>query len=253
MRRAPLLRHGRPLLIAHRGASADRPENTTAAFDEALTQGCDGFECDVQVSADGVPFLYHDRTLARVGRRGRRVAELDAQEIARLDAGRWFRRASRGARLLTLERFMERYAGSGLLLVEIKARPADLAGDGATRLATFTSEILLDFRRADLYVLCFERVVLDAIARVAPRLPRVLNVSHPPARLTAAFCRGLAALSVNRRRVTPGLVSAAHRRDLPVMVYTCNTPADLARARAAGVDVVMTDRPGWARLRLERP
>lgn len=237
MTRPSLLHRGRPLLIAHRGASADRPENTTAAFDEALAQGCDGFECDVQVSEDGVPFLHHDRTLARVGCRDQRVAELPARDLAPLE---------------TLARFMGRYAGRTLLLIEIKARPPDLAGDGATRLATHTAEVLLKFPRARMYVLCFERAVLDAMARVAPGLPRVLNMSRPPARLTAAFCRGLAALSVNRRGLTPAFVSAAHRRDLPVMVYTCNTAADLARARAAGVDVLMTDRPGWARHRLER-
>lgn len=242
-----------PLLVAHRGASADRPENTAIAFAEALAQGCDGFECDVQVSSDGVPFLFHDRTLAHLGRRGRRLAQLTASELAGLDAGAWFGRPWRGEPLLTLARFLRLHAGRTRLLVEIKARPADLAGNEPTRLARRTAEVLLRFPRARLAVLCFERVVLDAVAEAAPALPRVLNVSRPPARLSDAFCRDLAALSVNRRRVTPALVEAAHRRGLPVMVYTCNTPGDLNRARAAGVDVIMTDRPGWARRRLAAP
>ena len=55
----------RPLIIGHRGASADAPENTLAAFALALEQGADGIELDVQLCADGVPVVMHDDTVDR--------------------------------------------------------------------------------------------------------------------------------------------------------------------------------------------
>ena len=61
----------RPFSIAHRGASSTHPENTRASFDEALRAPIDGIEFDVQPSRDGVPVLYHDRTLRKLGGGGR--------------------------------------------------------------------------------------------------------------------------------------------------------------------------------------
>ena len=76
--------------IAHRGASRDCPENTLAAFDEALRQGCDGIEMDLQLSRDGVPVIYHDRTLTRAGGGRHRVVSRDLAELRTLDVGARF-------------------------------------------------------------------------------------------------------------------------------------------------------------------
>jgi len=62
----------KPLIIAHRGASAEAPENTLAAFRRALALGVDSIELDVQVTTDGVPVVFHDASLQRLtGKRGR--------------------------------------------------------------------------------------------------------------------------------------------------------------------------------------
>ena len=85
-----------PRVIAHRGASATHPENTLAAFDAALAEGCDGLELDLQLSRDGVPVVYHDRTLRKAGGGARAVHQADWVEITRLDAGRWLDRRYAG-------------------------------------------------------------------------------------------------------------------------------------------------------------
>ena len=54
-------------IVGHRGAAGLAPENTLAAFDEALVQGCDAIELDLQLSRDEIPVVYHDRTLIRTG------------------------------------------------------------------------------------------------------------------------------------------------------------------------------------------
>ena len=97
--REPLARHGAPVLvIAHRGASRRRPENTLPAFDEALRLGCDAIELDVQLSRDGVPVVFHDKTLSRAGAGRKRVAGLKLAELRSLDAGVGFDAAYRGTK-----------------------------------------------------------------------------------------------------------------------------------------------------------
>jgi glycerophosphoryl diester phosphodiesterase len=80
------------LIIAHRGASAEAPENTLAAFRRAIELGADGVELDVRLAADGVPVVIHDATLKRTASIDRRVADMTSTELARLDVGSWFNR-----------------------------------------------------------------------------------------------------------------------------------------------------------------
>lgn len=79
-------------MIAHRGASAYAPENTIAAFDEALQKGCSFLEFDVMLSQDGIPFVFHDDSLKRTTRTKGMFATKNASELKNLDAGKWFSR-----------------------------------------------------------------------------------------------------------------------------------------------------------------
>ena len=79
-----------PLIIGHRGASAVAPENTMAAFREAIRVGADGIEFDVRLASDGVPVVIHDSTLRRTGGLNKHVAELSSHEMSQIDVGSWF-------------------------------------------------------------------------------------------------------------------------------------------------------------------
>ncbi|HET7288282.1 MAG TPA: glycerophosphodiester phosphodiesterase family protein, partial [Pyrinomonadaceae bacterium] len=79
-----------PLIIGHRGASAVAPENTMAAFREAIAVGADGIEFDVRLASDGIPIVIHDSTLRRTGGLNKRVDDLSSQEISQLGVGSWF-------------------------------------------------------------------------------------------------------------------------------------------------------------------
>src|SRR3989338_8135805 len=72
------------LLLAHRGANRQAPENTVAAFRLALEGGCDGCECDVQLSRDGVLVVCHDETLTRTAGLAHRIPELTVVQLAAL-------------------------------------------------------------------------------------------------------------------------------------------------------------------------
>src|SRR5882672_11257344 len=78
-----------PFWIAHRGAGKLAPENTLAAFRVGASHGYRAFECDVKLSADGVPFLLHDATLQRTTPERGTASRLTWSELARLDAGGW--------------------------------------------------------------------------------------------------------------------------------------------------------------------
>ncbi len=113
-----------PLWIAHRGAGRRAPENTLAAFRLGAAHGYRAFECDVKLSADGVPFLLHDSTLERTTN-GRGVAgERPWAELSRLDAGGWHSRAYAGEPMPSLDaiaRYVQR--NDFALNVEIKPTP----------------------------------------------------------------------------------------------------------------------------------
>jgi len=83
-----------PLIIGHRGASAVAPENTMAAFREAITVGAHGIEFDVRLTSDGVPVVIHDSTLRRTGGVNQRVADLSWHDLSEVDVGSWFRPGS---------------------------------------------------------------------------------------------------------------------------------------------------------------
>src|SRR5713101_7709246 len=89
----PFFSSSRPLVFAHRGGSALAPENTITAFDNGLALGSDGLELDVRLSRDGAVVVHHDRTLDRTTNGRGEVAALTSDELARVDAGYYFREA----------------------------------------------------------------------------------------------------------------------------------------------------------------
>src|SRR5206468_4882936 len=116
----PLAAAHRPLRVAHRGASARAPENTLAAFREAIRLGADAIELDVQLSADGVPMVIHDLTVDRTTNGHGSVASFASRDLRRLDAGAWFSSRFKGERVPTLEEALECARGRCGLNVEIK-------------------------------------------------------------------------------------------------------------------------------------
>lgn len=234
-------------VIAHRGASRDRPENTLAAFHEALRQGCDGIELDLQRSRDGVAVVYHDRTVARAGGGRRRVSALDWSELRRLSPGAGFEKAYGRERIPRLDQVLRRFGERTKLLLEVKVR-----GDTAsqTRLveevALRVVELSLERR---VMFLSFEPAVLDALNEAEPGLCRVLNV-NPPATVDATLKRRMTrvdVVSADVRSLTEKFADTVHELGRSLMVFTCNTPRRAELALRCGARGIMTDRPGWLR------
>jgi glycerophosphoryl diester phosphodiesterase len=237
----------RILAVAHRGDSAERPENTAAAFDAAVAAGVDAIELDLRPTADGI-VVCHDHSLARFrgGRRPLRRRRLD--ELREVDVGSWFDRRFAGERLLTLDELLRRYSAKVELLLELKAAGGLFAGRLNHRLCRETVEAVRRARALDrVYILCFSAAVLAEVARLEPRLRLVRNCSFPPRRLEPWLRRQprLHAVDFDRRRLSDRLVTACHAAGLRVFCWSSNDAAAADRAAATGVDGILSDRPEW--------
>lgn len=242
-RGVPSVLPGLEPVIGHRGAAGRAPENTLAGLRRAHALGARWVEFDVMLTADRVPVLIHDETLARTTDGRGEVAGRTAAEIARLDAGSWFAAEFAGERVPTLEQAVALLLSLGLSAnVEIKP---------ATGHATETGEVVADRLRRlwpedgpGLLLSSFERAALATAAEVAPELPRGLLAEDLPQDWEAALGElGCATLHLDHTRLGPEGVRALTTEGVPVLLYTVN---DLARANAllaAGAAAIITDVP----------
>src|SRR5512140_114461 len=124
---------GRPLVLGHRGASADAPENTLAAFRLALAQGADGAELDAWRCATGEVVVAHDEDARRVAGADLRLPDAPLAALRALDVGAWKGEAFRGERMPLLAEVLEALPGA-VVNVELKSRGRDLRlADAAAR------------------------------------------------------------------------------------------------------------------------
>ncbi len=226
-------------IIGHRGARAERPENTLDGFAHALGAGVAGIETDIAMTADFVPVLHHDAALAdgRLICRTRR-AELPAHvpdlaaALALAPAGTW---------LLEVKTYPDRPAESHAPAAVVERVLAVLAGYPAARVS----------------VLAFDWAVLRAVAAQAPGLRRVcLTTPKTAARRDLWWGPGFARLTTPRAVAAAGAqgwaaqqvaltapaAAQAKALGLEVLAWTVNEDVDFARV-APLVDAVITDRP----------
>jgi len=121
--RNPLSLFNYPEIIAHRGASFDAPENTLAAIEEAINQGADAIEIDIQETKDGVPVLFHDYSISRTtsATSNRPINQLTLEEVKALDAGSYFSKDFEGEKIPTLQEALEATKYRANLYIELKA------------------------------------------------------------------------------------------------------------------------------------
>jgi glycerophosphoryl diester phosphodiesterase len=234
--------------ITHRGGGDAAPENTLAAFRTGYAAGFRAFECDVQLSADGVPFLLHDATLTRTaGTRGAAAARRWA-ELRDLDAGAWFGARFRGEPLASLDAVLDFAAARRVWLnLELKPAPGAAARTGvvvATRVARWQREqphahapLLSSFSPRAL------RAASSVLAQRPTRLPLALLCAHYDARVLRGACAlGATALHLHWRALTPARAREIHAAGLALRVYTVNRLPTARRLWAWGVEGVFTDR-----------
>jgi glycerophosphoryl diester phosphodiesterase len=236
----------RPLVIAHRGASAVAPEHTIAAFERALELGADGLQLDVHLSRDDQPVVIHDYTLERTTDGAGAVRALTVRELKRLDVGRWFGGAFGGQRLQTLQEVLERFRDRTRFWIELRG--------GSTLYPGLEERVVGLLEVYDV----LERSLLQSLDARALRIMRSLSrdvrlgvlVAHrrfdPMADLAPglnAVCPSVAILEEAERAAIRGAGRECH-------VWTVNEPVLVDRLVDWRADGIVTDRPElvWGRL-----
>jgi glycerophosphoryl diester phosphodiesterase len=246
-----------PLVYAHRGGAALRPENTLAAFDHGLSLGAGGLELDVHLSRDGIVVVHHDATLDRTTSGRGPLAACTAAQLAGLDAGyrfvgpdgRGFPFRGRGIGVPALATVLARYPGVPLLIelkgrnVEVARRTVDLvrkAGAIETvALGAFSGRLLREARR-------LEPCLRTGASREETRWALYRSWVGLGLRCPAYREFQVPERSGRSVIVSPHFIEHAHRAAVAVKVWTVDTRADIDRLLDWGVDGIISDRPDVA-------
>lgn len=221
----------RPLLVfGHRGAAGHAPENTLASMRWALEAGVDGIEFDVRQLGQALIVL-HDDDLARTTSGSGHYKAMRLADLRALDAGG-------GERVPLLEEVLALAAGHVDINVEVKE-----AG---------IADAVIDALAATQPALAPERVLLSSFdaattARLAARRGGMrlglLYEGDFDAALARAVTLGAWSMHLPFKALDAARIAAVHAAGLRALVYTVNTPSDIARCHAAGVDGVFSDFP----------
>lgn len=235
----------RPLVIAHRGHSAGAPEQTLAAFRQAVELGADMIEADVRRTRDARLVMCHDARVDRVANGSGLVAELTYDELRHLDAGSWFDADYSGERVPSLEELFELAVESGVALcLEVKGETDDEQLVVARAVA---EEIVRRDRMATDFLSSFDHAALAAAAAAFPGLrtapDRLPERGPADPRATVEQARAIPAPVVQHHHedLDAPTVAAAHAAGVAVWAWPPLTRAEIERAVDLDVDGVMGD------------
>ncbi len=235
-----------PLIIAHRGASREAPENTTAAFELAWRQGADAIETDLRLSADGIIVAFHDADGRRILRDPRRIRDLSLSELQALDAGIWKHSKWRGARVATLAEILASIPPDKQVVLELKE---DLV-----------AELVRDLRSAPqdhIVLIAFDAEIIAKAKRALPACRALwlfAEYGSAPSRQRGKFLaqrvRELGVDGVNlrhERRLNAALLGPLRSEGRTIFTHTVNHALSARRCARLALDGITTDRPGDAR------
>jgi glycerophosphoryl diester phosphodiesterase len=231
-------------VIAHRGASAEAPENTLAAFRLGIEQKADFIELDVQESADGEVVVVHDSDLMKLGGPPRKIWEMTAAELRAVDIG---------------SRIDPKYAGEGVPTL------ADVLALAKGRIGVIVE--LKSYGHNDRLE---EKVVALVEAAGMEKACQFMSLDHAMVakmnRLRPEWRVGLLAaktlgdiltvpsdfLAVEAGMANARFVRRVHRAGRDIYVWTVNDPASILLTMSVGVDGLISDRPALARMAVTR-
>ena len=219
------------LVIAHRGASAEKPENTLEAFRRALALKVDGIELDVQLTADGVPVVFHDTSLRRLTGRPGRLANQTWHNLKKLRVA-GTEPIPRLADVLSLVR------GRAVVQIELKRGVSVAPVVRVVRHAGAGPWVILA---------SFESPLVGEAGELAPEIPCMLisegrgGTKKLLRQMAAAGARGL---SLHHKAVrNRAMVEAVHAGGVPLWCWTVNDAAVARRLAGWGVDALLGDNP----------
>ena len=226
-----------PTVMAHRGLSADAPENTLYAFSDAISVGADFIELDVQQTRDGVLVVMHDSNLKRTTGVNKDIWDVDYADIQNLDAGSWFDPAYANARIPTLEETLQFVDKWAKLNIEIKPTK-----HGSDTLEQDVAELITRYQYTDAcYVTSFSYGSLKKVKEANPEIRTGYLMSVAYGQFYSL--KYADAFSLNKVFVTSQVVNAAHQQGKQIFAWTVNSMSEVRSLCNLHVDSIITDDP----------
>jgi len=233
------------MVIAHRGASAQAPENTLAAMELAIEQGADWVEIDVQETRQGEVVVIHDSDLKKIGGSGLRVFEAPLAELQSVDIGSWMDPSFSDQRVPTLQQLLALCKNRINVVIELKYYGRE------KRLEERVVNIVEAAGMQDqIMVMTLSYAGIQKIKSIRPEWKVGLLSSlalGDITRLEADF------FAINAKFASRAFIKRVHNRKREVMVWTVNDPIGISAMMSKGVNGIITDKPGLAsKIRKER-
>jgi glycerophosphoryl diester phosphodiesterase len=230
------------LIYAHRGASADFPELTLAAYEGAVTQGADGFECDVRLTKDEVPVLWHNATMLERAANPGLIAEMTYKEVSRAYP-----------QILTLDEFLD-FAVKHKKGVLIETKHPVLSGNRIEEVVVEKLRATKGIEKIDVSVMSFSWLAVEKMKRLDRSIPTTFlmykKTSWFQAKLSSAKTIGP---GINELRAEPIRAQRIKELGRSLNVWTVDDDADIKLCEQVGVDILITNKPAHAREVLRYP
>lgn len=231
-----------PKVYAHRGASADRPEHTMEAYEEGLRQGADGFECDIRLTKDGIPILWHDSTMERTAGKGGDIANLTYKQV------------SQGyPKVATLDDLLDFViVHKKGLLVETK-HPVPTTRQIEKVLSSKLAERRTEIEKSgiEISMMSFSWLAVESFRRSNPEMNVVMLLNPFTSQIKSKFSSAQTwGPGITQIKKHPELLEKAKSAGKKVFVWTVNESVDLSYCSELGVDIVITNKPALARATL---
>jgi len=222
-------------VTAHRGSSHKAPENTLSAIQQAIDDGADFAEIDVQTTADGVVVVIHDADLMRLASVNRRIQDIRYEELKEIDIGSWFSSDFRKERTPTLEEAINLSQGRIRLNIELKYNRPD------PELASKVAQIIRRnaFKEQSI-VSSLNNRELQKFRKIFPGIKAGLIVFRALGNISLTDSDFL---SIQANMATSRLVKNAHQMGKEIHVWTVNDARTTLSMIEVGVDNIITDRP----------
>lgn len=229
-----------PKIIAHRGASANAPENTLAAFKLAREQGADGIELDVMLSKDGHLVVIHDDSVDRTTNGKGLVRDMTLAELKLLDAGG-------GERIPALEEVFEQFGNRFIINIELKNYNSVF-----DKLPIEAARLVKKYKLGNsVLVSSFNPFNLPRFHTQMPEAALGLLTQPGSAKKWIWRLFEYQALHPHFSDVDKVLVASLHRRNRQVNVWTVDDPQEIRRLAGLEVDSIITNDPEGTRRVLE--
>lgn len=234
------------LVIAHRGASYDSPENTMPAFKLAHQMGAEMIELDVQLSKDGVPVVFHDRTLNKKSSGRGIVSTHTVRELKKLDVGNWFSSRFKGEKIPLLEEVLEWAKNRILLNIEIKPEAVEeKPGRGI-------EEKIIELAKAynmenSVLISSFHYLALKRLKVIAPDVTtgllyyKKISDGLSPSELLNLYRADF--FHCSRLEMKKSWAEELRQSNQPFLIYTVNKPRQMIKFIRMGAFGIFSDKP----------